>query len=507
MKCAICGWENQEQSRVCAQCGSHLPIRAPGSLERSAPPEPAVPTVHGPIEEGKRERSALWKILWLGLVYTLATFAAFYLAGTVWPRASELVFERGWVQFAIVILFGWSIGILWNKRGALGRQRKLSVRKLLAGHPTLTADSVAAALSEIQQSCQKEKINLQNHYLARRIWRALEAFRAQGRVDAAGDVLRHASEVDASTIDAGYTLVRVFIWAIPILGFIGTVIGIGDAVQGFSSFIQKVEDVSRLQKEITPALSGVTSGLSIAFDTTLLALLLSIPTMVFASSSQKREEELLNEVDTEAFTLLDRLKEAGTEQGVPTDLDALRSVFTELGAEMVKLVTTSVEQHSHGINRVVEASLDRYENILTQLLKSPVQALEVRLQETQQVAEQVGGRLDAALTRSEKAAERLSESETRMDGQLAQLGTLNGHLQVTTGELNAAAEQLVRQRGGFTIEGDRWLSAFNGSKSELLGALRHNQTGLEEARRWFERPRPIRLKAIELVEEIDLGEE
>jgi biopolymer transport protein ExbB/TolQ len=362
-------------------------------------------------------------------------------------------------------------------------------------------------LDEIRQHCQREKIVLQDHYLARRICRSLEAFMAQGRVGAAGESLRHASEVDASTVDASYTLVRVFIWAIPILGFIGTVMGIGDAVQGFSSFIQGVEDVSRLQEGITPALGTVTTGLSLAFDTTLLALLLSIPTMVFASASQKREEELLNEVDTEAFALLDRLQEAGADRGSGLDLDTIQLTLTEMADQMVRLVTSSLDEHSRGINRLVETSLDRYEQILTQLLKGPVQALEVRLQESQQVAELIGAQLETTLTRSEKTTERLLESQGRMDGQLAQLGTLSGGLEATTADLNATAEHLNRQRGGFASEGDRWLSAFNGSKTELLGALAHNQKGLEDARRLFERPRPIRLKAIELVEETETGGE
>jgi biopolymer transport protein ExbB/TolQ len=502
-KCAICGQENQAQARVCSGCGSHLPPPLP-------PRAPAWEPLSRPTEsrdQETREKMAPWSTLGLGLLCTLGTLAFFLVAGQVWPRASELVFERGWIQIAIVAFFGWSMAILWNKRRALGRQRKLSLRSLLPGHPEITTENVSIALNEIHQHCRTEKVALQRHYLARRIWRALEAFKAQGRVDAAGDALGHASEVDASNLDASYTLVRVFIWAIPILGFIGTVMGIGDAVQGFSSFIQKVDDVSRLQKEITPALSGVTSGLSLAFDTTLLALLLSIPTMALASSSQKREEELLNQVDTEAFTLLDRLRETNSSSAVANDFDALRSVFSDLGAQMVALVTTSLDEHSQRTKGMVESTLDRYEDILSRLLTSPIQSLQERLQATQQVSEGVGLQLDATLTRSEKTTERLLDSQTRMEGQLAQLASLSDSLESTAANLDNAADSLARQRGGFASEGERWLSAFNGSKAELLGALAHNQTGLEQARRWFERPRPIRLKAIELMEEVDSGEE
>ena len=90
---------------------------------------------------------------------------------------------------------------------------------------------------------------------------------------------------------------------------------IGDAVEGFSIFIRNAEDVSNLTDQLTPALGKVSSGLSIAFDTTLLALLLSVPTMVLTSYSQKREEEFLAEVETFCVEkLLIRLEEGAWEK-------------------------------------------------------------------------------------------------------------------------------------------------------------------------------------------------
>jgi len=94
-------------------------------------------------------------------------------------------------------------------------------------------------------------------------------------------------------IDLDYTLVRFFIWAIPILGFIGTVAGIAFSVSEFSSFIQNLKGMEELSQEMKSALSGVTSGLSAAFNTTFLALILILPLMFFSNVLQKKEEELL----------------------------------------------------------------------------------------------------------------------------------------------------------------------------------------------------------------------
>jgi len=105
--------------------------------------------------------------------------------------------------------------------------------------------------------------------------------------------LRYDADIDSSAAQSGYTILKVFIWAMPIVGFIGTVIGIGAAAGGFSAFIQGVDDVEKLNELIKPALGGVTSGLSVAFDITLLALVLAVPVMLFSSWVQKREDEVL----------------------------------------------------------------------------------------------------------------------------------------------------------------------------------------------------------------------
>jgi hypothetical protein len=85
----------------------------------------------------------------------------------------------------------------------------------------------------------------------------------------------------------------VFIWAIPILGFIGTVLGIAESVREFAGFIQTAEGGVQFNTQMRAALAGVTSGLGIAFNTTFLALVLVIPVMLLTSLLQKSEEELL----------------------------------------------------------------------------------------------------------------------------------------------------------------------------------------------------------------------
>jgi len=98
-----------------------------------------------------------------------------------------------------------------------------------------------------------------------------------------------------------FSLPRFMVWAIPIMGFIGTVWGISNGIAHFSEAMtstNSVTDVSAMLKESLPL---VTSSLATAFDTTLLALLLSIPLMMFMLSLEKKEEAYLLNLDEKWF--------------------------------------------------------------------------------------------------------------------------------------------------------------------------------------------------------------
>ena len=78
-------------------------------------------------------------------------------------------------------------------------------------------------------------------------------------------------------------------WSIPILGFIGTVLGISLAADGIQHIISSNQGFSQLSAKLGDAISP----LGIAFDTTLIALSLSVLLMLFQTALQKRENNLL----------------------------------------------------------------------------------------------------------------------------------------------------------------------------------------------------------------------
>jgi len=90
---------------------------------------------------------------------------------------------------------------------------------------------------------------------------------------------------DAIALEGSYSLTRFITWAIPILGFLGTVLGITGAIAGVTPEV--------LEK----SLSTVTDGLALAFDTTALGLALTMITMFCSFVVERIEQNLLETVD------------------------------------------------------------------------------------------------------------------------------------------------------------------------------------------------------------------
>ena len=106
------------------------------------------------------------------------------------------------------------------------------------------------------------------------------------------------AETDAAVMDSSYILIKYMIWALPVLGFIGTIMGMTQAIGSFDTVLKGISEVGFAG--VKQSLGLVTSGLSVAFETTFLALVLSAIVNLFANALQKREEDNLS--DVEEFT-------------------------------------------------------------------------------------------------------------------------------------------------------------------------------------------------------------
>ena len=205
-------------------------------------------------------------------------------------RTGSIFLDRGWVNYAETFLFFWAITMLVLKAFKNKHQNKASLISLFPEHlgTEISSHTVTKFIDNIYATPAK----LRDSIFVNRIRKALELFELRNSNHETSEFLATQSDLDANRSLASYSIIKVFLWAIPILGFIGTVMGLSDAVGSLS--IGGDTDPEALEQSI----SNLTSGLGVAFDTTLLGLILSILLSFPLSIVQKKEDETLTLIDT-----------------------------------------------------------------------------------------------------------------------------------------------------------------------------------------------------------------
>jgi len=246
----------------------------------------------------------LWSSLGIGLGFAVLFYLAMLLIKGSY--LSDLFLARGWTPYIVVIFFGWSVGILTLKYLRLRTQRVALLVEVL---PVQISHEINSSnINQFLDHITRIPEGLSRTYMVTRMRRGLEHFAIRRSNPDVARMMQSQSDIDVSAIGGSYSLVKSFLWAIPILGFIGTVIGISAAISGFSGQTEAAQDMTLLMESI----NNVTGGLGVAFDTTLVALVISILLAFPVSAMQKSEEDLLNSIDEYCNeNLLKRLDDAG----------------------------------------------------------------------------------------------------------------------------------------------------------------------------------------------------
>jgi biopolymer transport protein ExbB/TolQ/exonuclease VII small subunit len=187
------------------------------------------------------------------------------------------------------LFFFWAMAIVYLKIGMLKRQKSallLDVLPLQLGQE-ITEQNVGIFIDHLYSLPEK----LRDSMMVNRIRKALEFFEVRQNSGDVREMMNSQSEIDAARINGSFILLKAFLWAIPLLGFIGTVIGLSSAIGGMN--FSNVSDVSK----VVEAINNVTAGLGTAFDATLLGLVLAMTLNFPLNSLLKQEDDNLSNID------------------------------------------------------------------------------------------------------------------------------------------------------------------------------------------------------------------
>jgi len=232
------------------------------------------------------------------LIISIIIVHAFYVS-IVRPNAAQVIEEQNqaaavnpdyvrerstWVvikdfeQESCFILMFWALAIMGYKTVNILDERKLLEVDLVpvAEGMRILPEDTREFSRQVQQLPDENKRML----LPRALLNALQRFSSTRNIQDVASSTHTICESEADKLESELSMIRYISWAIPSIGFIGTVRGIGEAL-------------AQADKAVQGDIAGVTLSLGVAFNSTFIALLISIFLMFLVHQLQLLQERLV----------------------------------------------------------------------------------------------------------------------------------------------------------------------------------------------------------------------
>ena len=196
---------------------------------------------------------------------------------------SVWVIVRDFEQEACFVLMLWAFAIMGSKSMLTARAYRMVDEELVSvaeGTKILPEDA-----REYARQIQSLPAGKRSSLLPRALLTALHRFTATRSIQDVSATAHDVCQAESERLESELSMVRYIAWAIPSIGFIGTVRGIGEAL-------------GQAHKAVEGDIAGVTQSLGVAFNSTFIALLISIVLMFLLHQLQLQQERLVLESET-----------------------------------------------------------------------------------------------------------------------------------------------------------------------------------------------------------------
>ncbi len=240
----------------------------------------------------------------LALVFSIVVIWMFYSA-YVWPSAESVALQSRLMAandpnftsprtLAVVLkdpeqqvelsLWLWATILMTLKLRRLTVENAMLHRSYLQLEPgeRILPDDSLGHVKDLQAAVEARR-SWRDRILPGVILASLHRFHSTGSIQDAASSIKERAEVAADELEADLSLIRYIVWAIPSVGFIGTVRGIGEAL-------------AQAQRALAGDISGVTDALGLAFNSTLVALVLSLALMFMLHLLQGRQDKVILDI-------------------------------------------------------------------------------------------------------------------------------------------------------------------------------------------------------------------
>ena len=396
-----------------------------------------------------KDRGALWKPFLLSLPFTvgwyLLVFALKKLGGdnpsTNWLYLFFYRVGQSQIQFITTYLFGVGLVFLVDSWRQLGPEREMAdkAEKAMAA---VAEESGEGGISGTVANQMADDIppEFRRKIGVRRIYELLRGYASGEEPITLNEEL---SRRDMEQIERGHLLLNTMKQLVPVLGFLGTVVGLSLGMTKFPQAAALADSVDKLRM----ILRDFASSLSVAFDTTLLGLVYAIVLVILSTLLTQQEEAFIDRVNEIARSLMTRFRAAVGQVGgggiATADItEALDRWWPKLDAAY----SGAVERLERGIaapvdrlSQIVEAASQQQTDELARRLDSLLQAVEMT---TQRQTAELSPRLDSIAQATEVSAQRqTAELSPRLD-RVAQVVEVSAQRQ--TVELTPRLDRLAQ---------------------------------------------------------------
>jgi len=287
----------------------------------------------------------------------------------------------------------------------------------------------------------------------------LQQWKLEPGIEQADVVCQNHLFHDEERIDKSYNLVRIFVWAMPVLGLIGTVVGISGSVSGFATFLAGgVDNVETIKS----SLIGVTRGLSFAFLITMLGLVGALVAMLLSNGLQSQEEAIIAEVQksvTDRF--LPALQSAAPRPTAGMEPFELHNRDLDPLIEGVSNLVGGIHALASAWDRTVEQKIDSFLNRISETTKAASDALsESSVQASTQLSQELQRIMENVVVQQENWSQQHSDA-------------LNSITLQSVAAQKEAIQQITRIGDAFAEGQNRWLTSAN-QLSENLDQRQQN---------------------------------
>lgn len=281
MICQQCGFAHKTQFLICPECSTYQ------------------------FRESSPFSALVFSFIFASLIFGLTLFA---IKASGEAKGFSYIVTEHWINSTILLISYWGMFLILSKlfdylkqKKALSVFRDAKVMSILSKKGSLSLENFHNTIHEIRNELIERGCRDVTDYiifdLIRKTLYHLESVQQKEEINS---ILSYHAQISHSKMEEGFTMLKVFYWAIPILGFIGTVMGIGDAIGEFSSFIASGADAAGLKNSLV----GVSKGLSVAFDSTLIALAFAVVLLPVGTLVENLYENLITQSEEYALSFI-----------------------------------------------------------------------------------------------------------------------------------------------------------------------------------------------------------